>query len=186
MKLQFFHWFSSEDLDLIGEWKAAWDNYIRGLEYGRIRLSNQNDSILWSHNNFTGALSAAEGYKCLFSNISSENNDSVLKILWSLNIPLKLKCFIWLLIRGKILTWEQLQSRGFSGPSHCVLCEDNMEDIHHLFFSCPFSVRIYKHFEERFKCSFPAYNSVHSFLDLWFTSSTRSAQFRYLPLFIIW
>ena len=90
------------------------------------------------------------------------------------------------MIRGKILTWEQLQSRGFNGPSCCVLCEGNMEDIHHLFFCCPFSVSIFNHFAVKFKCSFPIYSSVHSFLDLWFISTAQSAPFRYLPLFIFW
>ena len=81
------YWFSSEDLDLIGEWKTTWDNFIRGLEYGRIRLNNHNDSISWSHNKYTGPLTGAKGYKCIFSDICSEINDSVLKILWTLNVP---------------------------------------------------------------------------------------------------
>ena len=32
------YWFSAEDLDLCGDWKYVWDNYVRGLEYSRIRL----------------------------------------------------------------------------------------------------------------------------------------------------
>ena len=39
------YWFSSEDLDLSGEWKIAWDNYTRGLEFGRIHLNNQIDTF---------------------------------------------------------------------------------------------------------------------------------------------
>ena len=116
------YWFSYEELDLSGEWKIAWDNYIRGLEYGCICLNNQIDSISRSHFKYTGPLITAEGYKCILSDICSEINDSVLKILWTLSIPLKLKCFIWLILKGKILTWDQLQSRGFMGPSRCVLC----------------------------------------------------------------
>ena len=27
------YWFTAEDLDLCGDWKSCWDNYVRGLEY---------------------------------------------------------------------------------------------------------------------------------------------------------
>ena len=30
------YWFTAEELDLCGEWKNHWNNFIRGLEYGRI------------------------------------------------------------------------------------------------------------------------------------------------------
>ena len=111
------YWFSVDDLDLMGDWKSIWDNYIIGLEFGHIRLSDQNDILIWSYNKYTGPLSAAEGYSCVISNNCLDLNDQVLKILWTLTIPLKIKCFIWLLIYRKILTSEQLQKRGYNGPS---------------------------------------------------------------------
>ena len=123
------YWFSAEELDLIGEWKFIWENYIRGLEFGRIRLTDQIDSLIWTHHKYIGPLSAAEGYSCIISNSCSELNDKVLKILWTLSIPLKIKCFTWLMIFQKILTWEHLQTRGYNGPSHCILCENNLEYI---------------------------------------------------------
>ena len=30
------YWFTAEDLDLCGDWKSCWENYVRGLEYSRI------------------------------------------------------------------------------------------------------------------------------------------------------
>ena len=64
--------FSAYDLDLQGEWKFHWENYIRGLEFGRIRLSDHRDSLLWSHNNYVGPLTAAMGYEYITSACSSE------------------------------------------------------------------------------------------------------------------
>ena len=61
------YWFSSEDLDLTGEWKKVWDNFIRGLEYGRIRLSDQQDTLLWSFNKYVGSITASVGYECILS-----------------------------------------------------------------------------------------------------------------------
>ena len=37
---QHHYWYTAEDLCIAGEWKIAWDNFTRGLEYGRIRLSS--------------------------------------------------------------------------------------------------------------------------------------------------
>ena len=87
------YWFSADELDLIGEWKVVWDNSIRGLEYGHIGLSDQNDYLIWNHNKYTGPITAAEGYSCVISNNCSDLNDKVLKFLWTLSIPLKIKCF---------------------------------------------------------------------------------------------
>ena len=146
----------------------------------------QIDILSWSHDKYTGTLTATEGYSCIISECCTTLNDQVLKILWTVTIPLKIKCFIWLLIYRKILTWEQLQSRGINGPSRCVLCEGNLENIHHLFFSCPFSARIYSHFEVKFNCSFPISSSVHSFLGHWFSRNANYVPYSYLPLFIFW
>ena len=33
------YWFTTEGLDLVGDWKFQWDKYSAGLEFGRIRLS---------------------------------------------------------------------------------------------------------------------------------------------------
>ena len=112
--------------------------------------------------------------------------EPVLDFLWTQNLPLKIACFTWLLARGRILTWDQLQNIGFQGPSRCVLCERNEEDIYHLFFVCPFTVCILAHFAAKYGFSFPFYNTVPSFLAQWFSSFARSAPFRYLPLFIFW
>ena len=60
-----------------------------------------------------GPITAAKGYDCIFASSNSEDRNSVIDSLCDINIPTKIACFIWLLDKGKILTWEQLQSRGF-------------------------------------------------------------------------
>ena len=40
------YWFTASDLDLGGDWHHIWNNYIRGLENGRIRLGMTVDSFL--------------------------------------------------------------------------------------------------------------------------------------------
>ena len=130
-----------------------------------------------------GTISAAKGYDCISSICNSEDRNPVIDILWTLNIPTKIAYFIWLLEKGRILTWEQLQSRGFHGPSRCILCERNCEDIMHLFLVCPFTVNIFSYFAARYGFSVPPFNSVQSFLAHWLNNTARSTAFRYLPLF---
>ena len=98
------YWFSAADLDLEGEWKILWDNYIAGLEYGKIRLSDLCDSLLWSHNNYVGVLTAAQGSECIASSYCSVGPSPVLHFIWDLNIPKKICCFIWLIVRNRIFT----------------------------------------------------------------------------------
>ena len=106
------YWFSVADLDLEGDWKTLWENYTAGMEYGRIRLSEHCDSLLWSHNQYVDVLTVAHGYECIVSSLCSVGQSPVLDLLWNLNIPKKNCCFIWLIVRNRILTWYQLQHRG--------------------------------------------------------------------------
>ena len=40
------YWFTAEDLEMGGEWGHLWNKFITGLEYGRIRLTHQKDSLI--------------------------------------------------------------------------------------------------------------------------------------------
>ena len=47
------------------------------------------------------------------------------KLTWKWNIPLKLKCFLWLFLENKILNWDNLHNRGFTRLGICPLCNSN-------------------------------------------------------------
>ena len=57
------------------------------------------------------------------------------KFLWKLKVPLKIKAFIWLVIKGRILTKDNLCKKGWKGTNKCEFCDAN-EYIDHLFFTC--------------------------------------------------
>ena len=48
----------------------------------------------------------------------------------------KVFVFYWLVIKCHILTWDNLQIKGFYGPSRCCMCEENIETINHLLDEC--------------------------------------------------
>lgn len=51
----------------------------------------------------------------------------------------KIKTFLWLLMRRKTLTWENLHKKGFAGPSIFPLCNQPEENMNHLFNTCEWS-----------------------------------------------
>ena len=57
-------------------------------------------------------------------------------LLWKVRVPLKIKCFVWLVMNHKILTWDFFQKRGYHGPSYCHFCLLEDEFAEHIFFHC--------------------------------------------------
>ncbi len=59
--------------------------------------------------------------------------------LWSIKIPLKVKIFVRLVLRRRVLAVDILLKRGWISSANCVLCSDSEETADHLFVTCPFS-----------------------------------------------
>ena len=58
---------------------------------------------------------------------------------WQLNLPLKIKYFLWRLGKDCLPLCSCLQFRGISVPLCCAHCEKDVENAWHLFLTCPFS-----------------------------------------------
>lgn len=56
-------------------------------------------------------------------------------IWWALPIPPKIKVFMWLTFRNRILSRVNLHKRGWEGDTTSVFCSCN-ETINHLFLNC--------------------------------------------------
>ena len=59
--------------------------------------------------------------------------------VWASNPWPKVAIFCWLVVRGRILTVENLRHIGLQGPSQCVLCANQEESMGHLLDACPFT-----------------------------------------------
>ena len=182
------YWLSAADLDLGGEWYLLWNSYVIGLEYGRIRLRPQPDNLLWSYKSYSRSISVATAYDCISTHHMDplSNSSFILQFLWKINIPEKIRCFIWLLIMNKVLTWDQLISRGFQGPSICFLCKNGEDSAQHLFLDCLFTKRAFEVIFEHFGIHSFFKDYVRLYLKHWFRSHTIDSVVLYLPLFIFW
>lgn len=65
------------------------------------------------------------------------------KLIWRSKGPLKACIFLWFLAKDAILSWQNLQRRGWLGSSYCIQCKGHSEDGHHLFLECPCSVKVW-------------------------------------------
>ena len=95
-----------------------------------------------------------------------ENGDDQEKVawydnVWAGNLWPKIKTFLWLLQNRKVLTWENLTKRGFIGPSHCPMCEQQEETINHLFNDCVWTSNLWDWLQGIFHLSDRQRNSIY-------------------------
>ncbi len=56
--------------------------------------------------------------------------------IWNLKLPMKVKNFVWLVLRRRILTTDSLQKRDWNGTGFCIFCLGTLETVDHLFVGC--------------------------------------------------
>ncbi|KAJ4732774.1 RNA-directed DNA polymerase (reverse transcriptase)-related family protein [Rhynchospora pubera] len=97
--------------------------------------SSQPPTLSWRWTSH-GRFSAASAYAMLkYAGQTSVYH----RHLWKIKAPPKVRVFLWLLIRDKLLTQHNLQKRGWPSIHSCVLCTHHAEETTmHLFSECPF------------------------------------------------
>jgi hypothetical protein len=167
-------WLGSDDLFLEGPIATEWNSYISALKSSGVSLSNQSDSLLWAGGDATGSISVKNLYATLLQQLILGADNSWFLQIWKWAVPLKLKLFIWLAGKEKILSWDVLRWRGWEGPGICLLCSQASEDIHHLLVHCFFTKEVWKRLLKHFSLSVSwSGTSLSDFFSLW--SSQKSA-----------
>jgi len=111
------------------------DLFLQDLAKRRILISNKEDILRWGSNP-KGTFNLKEAYKLLAAS-PDQQSDHKWKTLWSRGTWPKIKLLSWLVLHNRALTWDNLQKRGFVGPSRCMLCENGSETLNHLLNTCP-------------------------------------------------
>lgn len=114
------------------------NNDVRNLQNllnkRRIRKADDRDQLRWGKQG-GGNFMLKEARECI------KNSEKIEEVQWSNKVwdsqfwP-KIKIFLWLLMRRKTLTWENLRKKGFCGPSRCPMCNLEEETMNHLFNTC--------------------------------------------------
>jgi len=121
---------------------------------------SRSDKMVWAHCK-DGKYTVRSGYKCCkvasskpdtLASVSVPLPNGIWKAIWNLNVPPKVKHFIWRCCSAAIPTRENLFKRKCASNALCPCCCAHCETIEHLlffcdwarraWFCCPFSVRI--------------------------------------------
>ena len=94
------------------EFLKLWDALLN------FTLTNDDDQYHWKYD-ISGSFSSKSAYKS-----------------WA---PEKCKMFLWLAIKDKCWTADQLTKRGLPHPDKCLLCDQEEETIQHILTTCVFA-----------------------------------------------
>jgi hypothetical protein len=114
----------------------AWNNLVAQLD--NVEIVEGSDSFRWDFTR-TGMFSV----KSMYSYLIDASPPFQHKKIWKLNIPLKIKIFLWYLQKGVILTKDNLARKNWRGSQKCVGCNSN-ETIRHLFLECPYARMVWR------------------------------------------
>jgi hypothetical protein len=128
------------ELELVGALTVEWREFCCAIINSRVQLLLSSNELKWTRGDSSGRISVKNAYEAIEKKKQVFMIGGWRKLLWSWDCPLKLKLFTWLVKENKILSWENLQRRGFEGPSYCPLCKKDSETVFHLFVRMSFFV----------------------------------------------
>jgi hypothetical protein len=79
----------------------------------------------------------------------------------------KIKIFQWLILHNRILTWDNLRKRGFTGPSRCHLCQTQEETTNHLLDECAYTAELWDWAASIFRQSDRIRGNIAATIKLW-------------------
>ncbi|CAL1361155.1 unnamed protein product [Linum trigynum] len=98
-------------------------------------LSLENDRLFWSPTT-DGRFSTRSAYQLLQPG-SSGDHQRTWKAVWRLQVPERVRCFIWLVAQEKISSNEFRTRRHLAQDGACYRCENQLENLDHIFRRCP-------------------------------------------------
>ena len=104
-------------------------------------------------------------------------------------MPPKVAFFAWEATKGKILTLEQLQRRGYSLANKCFLCHSEVKTVDHLLLHCVKTRALWNLLFSLFGVAWVLSGSVKETLLGWhgaFVGKTREKAWKITHLCIFW
>lgn len=116
-------------------------NDIQLILQTRIPQNRVRDRVAWMHSS-NGFYTARSAYHFWFSKNHTMPEEFLSRgwnKLWNLNIPHKIKTFLWRFCRNTIPVRNRLRNKGIDVPIICPVCERDVEHLLHVFFDCSFA-----------------------------------------------
>jgi ribonuclease HI len=103
-----------------------------------LNLLHEEDEQIWRLSR-KGIYSVRSAYHHLIESVIDNNHlkvDGNWKRLWRLNVPNKVKIFLWRVLRGCLPVRGRLVQKGVPCSNKCPYCDTNEENEWHCFFGC--------------------------------------------------
>jgi hypothetical protein len=137
-------WKSSAELGLTGFHENEWTNFISSLNLAGVTLNEQSeDTLIWSGGDSSGVISAKNVYAAIVSTLTFQVSHGWCIQIWKWMLPLKVILFFLLVVHNRILTWDNLQAKGWFGSGLFPLCKLALETVSHLFIDCSFTLLVW-------------------------------------------
>jgi hypothetical protein len=117
----------------IGQYLRIW-HAIEGTT-----LTDAPDRLIWRWTS-DGAYTARSAYMASFQGAWHCPN---WKLIWKIWAPPRVKLFHWLASLDRCWTAKRLERHGLQHHPRCLFCDQEMETMHHLMLTCPFSRQIW-------------------------------------------
>ncbi|QHO54604.1 Putative ribonuclease H protein [Arachis hypogaea] len=112
-----------------------------------VRLANnREDRVVWKYDRL-GIFSTNSFVQVLQEGMLSEDvtSYSFTKTIWKGLVPPRVELFVWFVLVGRVNTKERLSRIGIisQDDKNCVLCNKDVEQVHHLFLGCEFAWQVW-------------------------------------------
>lgn len=111
------------------------------MEKRKIQTSRNLDILRWGYC-MSGTFTIKKAYRLHTSQHTNQRRD-IWKHIWHSNLWPKVTFFLSKILHHSILTWDNLQKRGFEGPRYCCLCGQHPETMQHLLINCAFTTHLW-------------------------------------------
>ena len=119
------------------------------------KFSQEKDSLIWKSES-----KWIYSSKSLYAIVNFRGIQPVyLPVVWSVKIPPRVQGFLWLFSQNKIMTCDNLRTRGIAKPLECVFCKE-IESVHHLLFDCLVARLVWAEVKLVFNIDATGYESV--------------------------
>ncbi|XVE79323.1 hypothetical protein DITRI_Ditri14bG0049000 [Diplodiscus trichospermus] len=102
--------------------------------YVLIEDASSTDDIFWGPNE-SGLFTVASAYKLSVGN--DVQVDKIWMIIWHLQVPNRIRSFIWLLQHDRVMCNKERMRRGLTSFGGCEFCNGSLEDMDHVLRKCP-------------------------------------------------
>lgn len=144
-------------------------NYTEAMLNVPLFESDRKDTILWWPNKH-GFYSVKTAYNLFMEKIvdlSHLHREGDWEVIWKMNLPQKIKKFLWRCCQEVLHVRCNLQRKGVTCPAVCVIYSASLENSRHIFLFCAVSIECWKQVK-LWDLMAPFINNSKSFVEFFF------------------